>query len=87
MCTLQTAAALRNFTLAMIVYPDVQRRAQEELDRVLGRDRLPTFQDQEKLPYVSKIMKESLRWRAMSPLGTQVLSVFVLIVLRRTWTV
>ncbi|KAH9886231.1 cytochrome P450 [Cubamyces lactineus] len=64
-----TAAALRNFTLAMIVYPDVQRRAQEELDRVLGRDRLPTFQDQEKLPYVSTIMKESLRWRAMSPLG------------------
>ncbi|KAI0654156.1 cytochrome P450 [Cubamyces menziesii] len=64
-----TAAALRNFTLAMFVYPDVQRRAQEELDRVVGRDRLPTFQDQAKLPYVLKVMKESLRWRAMSPLG------------------
>ncbi|CDO78259.1 hypothetical protein BN946_scf184491.g4 [Trametes cinnabarina] len=64
-----TAAALRNFTLAMMVYPDVQRKAQEELDHVVGRDRLPTFDDRARLSYTSKIMKESLRWKAVSPLG------------------
>ncbi|KAL7284541.1 hypothetical protein ACG7TL_001833 [Trametes sanguinea] len=64
-----TAAALRNFTLAMMVYPGVQKRAQAELDQVVGRDRLPTFEDRAQLPYVSRVVKESLRWKAVSPLG------------------
>ncbi|OSD00652.1 cytochrome P450 [Trametes coccinea BRFM310] len=64
-----TAAALRNFTLAMMVYPEVQKKAQAELDQVVGRDRLPTFEDRAQLPYVSKVVKESLRWKAVSPLG------------------
>lgn len=36
----------------MVVYPETQRRAQEEIDRVVGRDRLPSFDDFEDMPYV-----------------------------------
>lgn len=61
---------MRNFVLAMILFPSVQERAQEELDRVVGRDRLPTFDDRAQLPYVSNVVKESLRWKAVSNLGT-----------------
>ena len=35
----------------MVLYPEVQQRAQEELDRVVGRDRLPTVEDEKDLPY------------------------------------
>ncbi|KAI0352115.1 cytochrome P450 [Trametes cingulata] len=64
-----TVAALRNFTLAMILHPDAQSKAHEELDEVVGRDRLPNFEDRARLPYLSSIVKESLRWKAVSPLG------------------
>ena len=53
----------------MIQYPDVQTRAQDELDGVVGRDRLPSFEDKDCLPYVSRIVKETLRWKAVSALG------------------
>jgi len=49
--------------------PEVQRRAQAELDTVVGRDRLPTFADAPSLPYVSAVIKEVLRWRPSVPLG------------------
>ena len=39
------------FVMAMILYPDVQKKAQEEIDRVVGSDRLPDFQDRKSLPY------------------------------------
>jgi cytochrome P450 len=42
--------------------------AQEELDRVVG-DRLPTYADQDSLPYINAIVKESLRWELVIPLG------------------
>ena len=42
----------------MILYPDVQRKAQEELDRVIGEDRLPGFEDRKNLPYVNALCKE-----------------------------
>jgi cytochrome P450 len=45
----------------MMVFPEVQRRAQEEIDRVIGKDRLPMLADREKLPYVEGVMKETLR--------------------------
>ncbi|KAF7362830.1 Cytochrome P450 monooxygenase 67 [Mycena venus] len=64
-----TATALTNFILAMALYPDVQRRAHEELDTFVGRSRLPHFDDREKLPYLSAILKETLRWKAVTPLG------------------
>lgn len=45
----------------MLLYPEVQRKAQAEVDRVVGRDRLPDFSDEGSLPYVSAIVKEVLR--------------------------
>ena len=36
----------------MIAYPEVQKKAQQELDDVVGRERLPSFDDYEELPYI-----------------------------------
>jgi cytochrome P450 len=53
----------------MILYPDVQRKAQEEIDRVIGSDRLPTVADRELLPYVDALSKEVMRWHVVGPTG------------------
>ena len=45
----------------MLLYPDVQARAQVELDRVVGTRRLPECEDEADLPYISAIVKEILR--------------------------
>lgn len=45
----------------MLMHPDVQAKAREELDRVVGPTRLPEFEDRDSLPYVTAIMKELLR--------------------------
>ena len=57
------------FMLAMIAYPDVQKKCQEELDRVIGRSRMPTFRDKESLPYIRATVRESFRWRTVAPIG------------------
>ncbi|KZV72303.1 cytochrome P450 [Peniophora sp. CONT] len=62
-------SASGTFFLAMAKYPDVQRRAQEEIDRVVGTDRLPTFADDADLPYVNALVKEIFRWRPTAPLA------------------
>jgi len=64
-----TATTLSWWALAMIAFPEVQRRAQAELDIIIGRDRLPTFADAPRLPYVCAVIKEVLRWRPALPLG------------------
>ena len=53
----------------MALHPHVVRKAQEELDRVVGSERLPEISDQENLPYISALMKELLRWSCPLPLG------------------
>jgi cytochrome P450 len=53
----------------MTVSPEVQKRAQEEIDRVVGTDRLPTVADRENLPYVDAVVKEVLRWHPVAPMG------------------
>ena len=53
----------------MSLYPEVQRKAQEELDSVIGSERLPTFADRERLPYIDAIVKETLRWHTVGPVG------------------
>jgi cytochrome P450 len=55
--------------LAMVLHPEAQRRAQEEIDRVVGRDRVPTFKDQDNLPYITALVKETSRWRTVGPIG------------------
>lgn len=56
------------FFLLMSLHPHVQRRAQAEIDRVVG-NRLPSIDDEPQLPYVSALLKEVLRWAPVSPLG------------------
>lgn len=64
-----TASVLNWCTLAMVAFPEAQRRAQAELDAVVSRDRFPTFSDSPHLPYIHAIVKETLRWRPIAPLG------------------
>ncbi|EIN11999.1 cytochrome P450 [Punctularia strigosozonata HHB-11173 SS5] len=64
-----TAAVMLYFMQAMVLYPEVQARAQEELDRVLAPGAAPTFDDYEQLPYIRAIVKESLRWKPIDPIG------------------
>ncbi|KAL5536335.1 hypothetical protein ACEPAF_156 [Sanghuangporus sanghuang] len=64
-----TMATLYTFILAMVLNPEVAKKAQEELDSVSDGERLPTFDDQESLPYITCIMKECLRWGPPTPLG------------------
>ncbi|KAI9041395.1 cytochrome P450 [Aspergillus affinis] len=64
-----TVITLTIFTLAMIKFPDVQRKAQKEIDRVVGTDRLPGFEDRDKLPYVDALVKEAIRWWPLAPMG------------------
>ena len=71
-----TVSALTTFVLAMILYPEAQRKAQEELDRVIGcgksvsaGGRLPLMSDRPRLPYVEALYQEVLRWHPVAPLG------------------
>ncbi|KAI0276059.1 cytochrome P450 [Russula aff. rugulosa BPL654] len=56
-----TSATLAAFFLAMILHPEVFAKAQAEIDRVVGTDRLPDFQDRTSLPYVESLVKEVYR--------------------------
>ncbi|KAF7760418.1 hypothetical protein Agabi119p4_11094 [Agaricus bisporus var. burnettii] len=58
----------RAFFMAMVLYPEVQKKAQAELDRVLD-GRLPEPDDDSSLPYVNAMVKETLRWQPVTPLA------------------
>ena len=53
----------------MALYPEVQKKAQAEIDAVVGPYRLPDFNDRPSLPYINAVVKESLRWNVVAPLG------------------
>ena len=54
----------------MVLNQDAQERAQAEIDAVIGTDRLPTYEDRPKLPYVEALVWEVLRWHVVGPLGS-----------------
>ncbi|KAF7346270.1 Cytochrome p450 [Mycena sanguinolenta] len=64
-----TVSALASFFLAMALHPDIQKKAQTEIDTVVGTHRLPEFKDRPSLPYVEALYREVLRWRPVLPLG------------------
>ncbi|KAF9261358.1 cytochrome P450 [Marasmius fiardii PR-910] len=64
-----TVCALRVFILTMVCYPKTQQKAQEEIDRVVGKDRLPSLEDKSMLPYVMAILFEVMRWQPVNPLA------------------
>ena len=53
----------------MTLYPDVQKKAQQEIDAVVGTDRLPSFDDRHNLPYVCALVSEVMRWQPIVPMG------------------
>jgi hypothetical protein len=53
----------------MVLFPEVARKAQAEIDIVVGCERLPTFKDRPRLPYINALIKEVLRWNSVTPLG------------------
>ena len=55
--------------LAMIAYSNVQKKCQEELDRVIERSRMPMPKDKESLSYIRATVRELFRWRAVTPFG------------------
>ncbi|KAI0273088.1 cytochrome P450 [Russula aff. rugulosa BPL654] len=64
-----TVSSMSSLFLALVLFPHVQRRAQAELDVVVGRDRLPTFDDRPRLPYIEALCKELMRWNMVTPIG------------------
>jgi cytochrome P450 len=56
----------------MVLNPGVQAKAQAEIDRVIGNDRLPGFDDRAAMPYLEAVMRESLRWNTVAPLGPSI---------------
>ncbi|KAI6017134.1 cytochrome P450 [Pisolithus marmoratus] len=61
-----TVASNYAFFLAMTLYPEVQRKAQAEIDAITRSEPLPTFIDRESLPYVDALVKEVFRWHAVA---------------------
>lgn len=53
----------------MTLYPEVQHKAREEIDRVVGDGRLPTVNDRANLPYIEAVLKEVFRWHPVAPMG------------------
>ncbi|KAJ2933474.1 hypothetical protein H1R20_g3643, partial [Candolleomyces eurysporus] len=62
-----TVSSLYAFFLAMTMNPAVAKKAQAEIDAVIGTDRLPSFADRERLPYVNALAKEVFRWNTVVP--------------------
>jgi len=65
----QVVAAMTAFVLAVLQNPEIQVKAQRELDKVLGHGYLPSFNDEPSLPYITAIVKETLRHNPVTPLG------------------
>lgn len=55
--------------IAMVLHPEKQARAQQEIDSVIGVERLPRISDKDALPYTNALIKEVMRWHPIVPLG------------------
>ncbi|KAI0643153.1 CyP450 monooxygenase [Trametes meyenii] len=62
-------AILHAVFVALALHPDVQKKAQAELDMVVGPSRLPDYSDSDALVYVNALVKEVMRWHVVGPLG------------------
>ncbi|TFK25339.1 cytochrome P450 [Coprinopsis marcescibilis] len=64
-----TVSAISSCLLALTKHPEIMRKAQKELDSVVQAGNLPSFDDEPSLPYITAIVKETLRWRDVVPLA------------------
>jgi len=62
-------SAVASCILGLTIRPGVLKRAQAEIDAVVGLGRLPDFNDFDSLPYITAIAKETMRWRDVVPIG------------------
>ncbi|KXT15288.1 hypothetical protein AC579_4855 [Pseudocercospora musae] len=64
-----SVSSIQTFFLAMMLHPEVQQKAREEIERVVGSERLPCLGDRAHLPYIEAVVQEVFRWHAIAPLG------------------
>lgn len=68
-----TTDAILSFIYALATHPELRKKIQNEIDTALtdesGSLRLPTFEDQEKLPHLTASVMESQRWAPVTPIG------------------
>ncbi|KAF8457886.1 cytochrome P450 [Gautieria morchelliformis] len=64
-----TYATTLTFILAMAMHPEIQNKAQREIDEVIGLERLPEISDRPNVPYVNALVKETMRWHPALPLS------------------
>ncbi|PPQ79518.1 hypothetical protein CVT25_003400 [Psilocybe cyanescens] len=62
-----TVSVMNSFFLALALHPEVMRKAQSEIDAVVGSERLPTFEDRPHLPYINALLLEVFRWHTVVP--------------------
>ncbi|KIK57868.1 hypothetical protein GYMLUDRAFT_228437 [Collybiopsis luxurians FD-317 M1] len=65
----QNTVSLLTFFLCATRHREAFRRSQEEIDRVVGKDRLPTFEDRPNLPFTEAVQNEVWRWSSPPNLG------------------
>ena len=63
----------------MALYPEVQKKAQAEIDAIVGPNRFPDFYDRPSLPYINAVVKESSRWNLALPLGRPFVTIIITI--------
>ncbi|KAK8151548.1 cytochrome P450 [Phyllosticta citribraziliensis] len=64
-----TSTGMLTSLMQLSLHPEVQEKAREQLDKVCGSERLPTWSDFDQLPYINSIVKESVRWGPPVPFG------------------
>lgn len=72
----QTESTITGFILLMALFPKAAQVAQAEIDRVVGKGRLPLFSDRDQLPYTNALVKEVFRWHSVVPTSKRILSIF-----------
>ncbi|KAJ7917388.1 cytochrome P450 [Mycena leptocephala] len=64
-----TSSYLQSLVLALVAYPEVQKKAHEEIDDVVGEHRMPILEDLEHMPYIRAVILETHRFRPVTPLA------------------
>ncbi|KAG8216723.1 cytochrome P450 [Butyriboletus roseoflavus] len=62
-------SVILTFFLMMVLFPDAQKKAQAQIDEIIGKGRLPCIQDRPSLPYIDAILRETLRYNPVIPLS------------------
>ncbi|KAJ6496168.1 cytochrome P450 [Mycena sanguinolenta] len=64
-----TISTVAHFLLAMMDHPSILNKLQQEVDSVVGHDRLPNFGDRSRLPYLEAVLSETWRWGVPVPIN------------------